>query len=125
MCCIQHRAANPAYTADELLYQIQATNATFVITHPESLSTAVSAARQAGIPESRVVVFDVRGSAQTHTHATVDALIQEGLRMDSCFVERKLEPGEAMSKVAFLSFSSGTTGKPKVRCLALTSRGFC
>lgn len=117
---MQHRCANPGYTADELLYQTQATDATLIITHPDSLGTAVSAARQAGIPESRVLVFDgAHGS--THPHATVDALIQEGLRMDPCFVERKLKPGEAKSKVAFLNFSSGTTGRPKVRCLALAS----
>jgi acyl-coenzyme A synthetase/AMP-(fatty) acid ligase len=79
-----------------------------------SLRTAVAAARQAGIPDTRVVVFDdVPGSA----HTSVEALIQEGLRMDQCFVERKLKPGEAKSKIAFLNFSSGTTGKPKVRAL--------
>ena len=121
---MQHRGANPGYTAGELLYQIQATNATLVITHPDSLSTAVSATRQAGIPESRVVVFDgARGCTRTrtHTHTTVDALIREGLRLNPCFVERRLKPGEARSKIAFLNFSSGTTGKPKVRCLALVS----
>ncbi|KAI9462217.1 hypothetical protein HD554DRAFT_2206554 [Boletus coccyginus] len=88
--------ANPAYTPDELLHQIQATSAVLVITHPVCLRTAVSAARQAGVPDTRVV-----------------ALIQEGLRMDRCFVERKLKPGEARSKIALLNFSSGTTGKPK------------
>lgn len=109
-----HRGANPAYTADELLHQIQVTAATLVIAHPVSLRTAVAAARQAGIPDTRVVVFDeVPGSA----HICLEALVQEGLRMDQCFVERKLKPGEAKSKVAFLNFSSGTTGKPKVRVL--------
>lgn len=72
----------------------------------------MSAARQAGLPETRVVVLDdVTGS----THTTVEALIQEGLRLNQCFVEPKLKPGEAKSKIAFLNFSSGTTGKPKVR----------
>ncbi|KAF8558343.1 acetyl-CoA synthetase-like protein [Imleria badia] len=102
--------ANPAYTANELLHQIQTTAATLVIAHPVALRTAVAAARQAGIPDTRVLVFDeVPGSA----HASVDALVQEGLRMDRCFIERKLKPGEAKSRVAFLNFSSGTTGKPK------------
>lgn len=83
-----------------------------VITHPACLRTAVSAARRAGIPDTHVVVFDeVPGSA----HPSVEALIQEGLRMDQCFIERKLKPGEARSKIALLNFSSGTTGKPKVR----------
>lgn len=29
------------------------------------------------------------------------------------FVEKRLAPGEAKKKLAFLCFSSGTTGKPK------------
>ncbi|KAN0087717.1 hypothetical protein V8E55_006338 [Tylopilus felleus] len=102
--------ANPGYTADELLHQIQTTNASLIITHPVSLSTALAAAHRAGIPDTRIVVFDeVPGGV----HISVEALIQEGLRLDRSFVERKLKPGEAKSKIAFLNFSSGTTGKPK------------
>ena len=71
----------------------------------------MSAARQAGVPETRIVVL---GEVPRGTHTAVEDLIQEGLRMDQCFVERKLKPGEAKSKIAFLNFSSGTTGKPKV-----------
>ncbi|KAF9236497.1 hypothetical protein BU15DRAFT_76938 [Melanogaster broomeanus] len=79
--------ANPACTAAELLYQIQITNPSLIITHPGSLSTAVSAARTAGIPDTRVVVFDeVPGSNYT----TVETLVQQGLTMEH-----------------------GTTGKPK------------
>ncbi|KAF9236311.1 hypothetical protein BU15DRAFT_77152 [Melanogaster broomeanus] len=81
--------ANPAYTADELLYQIRITKPSLIVTHLESLSTAVSAAR------------------------AVETLIQEGLTMERCFIEPRLKPGEAKSKIAFLNFSSGTTGKPK------------
>jgi len=35
------------------------------------------------------------------------------LRKDPSFVERHLNPGEAKTKIAFLCFSSGTTGRPK------------
>ncbi|KIJ62740.1 hypothetical protein HYDPIDRAFT_30328 [Hydnomerulius pinastri MD-312] len=102
--------ANPSYTSEELLYQIQTTNAALVIAHPLSLSTALSAARAAGIPDNRVVVFDeVPGSNYT----TVESLVQDGLKMDQCFVEPRLKPGEGLTKIAFLNFSSGTTGKPK------------
>ena len=37
------------------------------------------------------------------------------------FEERKLEPGEAKTKLAFLNFSSGTTGKPKVSSFSSSS----
>jgi 4-coumarate--CoA ligase len=47
-------------------------------------------------------------------HSTLDDLVAEGLNKEPHFVERRLQPREAKTKVAFLSFSSGTTGKPKV-----------
>ena len=112
---VHGRGANSAYTAGELLHQLRATNAALVIAHPELLRTAVSAARQAGVAASRVVALDVGVCA--HTHVTVEALVQEGLRMPGV-VERRLAPGEARSKIAFVNFSSGTTGKPKV-CVKL------
>lgn len=49
---------------------------------------------------------------------TVQHLIERGLgelnANGPAFIERRLAKGEAKTKVAFLSFSSGTTGKPKV-----------
>ncbi|EIW53371.1 amp dependent CoA ligase [Trametes versicolor FP-101664 SS1] len=102
--------ANPAYTADELLYQLTATKARVLIAHPGSLSVALEAARGAGIPTERVVVFDaIPGASNT----TVHELIAEGLDHTQQFFERKLQPGEGKRKLAFLSFSSGTTGRPK------------
>lgn len=52
---------------------------------------------------------------------TVQHLIERGIgelnANGPAFVERRLAKGEAKTKVAFLSFSSGTTGRPKVRLL--------
>jgi acyl-CoA synthetase (AMP-forming)/AMP-acid ligase II len=63
---------------------------------------------------SRAFSDDVRGWRDDGL-PTVQTLIEDGLRLGQPqFVERKLEKGEAKTKVAFLSFSSGTTGKPKV-----------
>ena len=57
------------------------------------------------------------GSTSSLNLRTVDSLIQEGLSLPGppLFTERKLAKGENQKKIAFLSFSSGTTGKPKVR----------
>ncbi|KAH7913981.1 hypothetical protein BJ138DRAFT_1144920 [Hygrophoropsis aurantiaca] len=99
--------ANPTYTCDELVFQIETTKATIVIAHPVSLDTALTAARAAGIPADRVLTF---GQSKQRT---VDSVISEGLAHDPNFVERKLAPGEGQTKIAFLNFSSGTTGKPK------------
>lgn len=104
--------ANPTYTAEELLHQIQVVKATLVIAHPSSLHTALSAARTAGIPSDRVITFG------ESTQPTVDSIIQLGLRNEPAFVERRLKKGEGKTKVAFLNFSSGTTGKPKAVSIA-------
>ncbi|KAI0356904.1 acetyl-CoA synthetase-like protein [Trametes cingulata] len=102
--------ANPAYTADELVYQIRTAKATVLFVHPDSLQVGLEAARKAGIPDSRVVLFDpVAGDS----HLTVHDLIKEGLAQPRHWVEPRLKPGEGKKKLALLFFSSGTTGRPK------------
>ncbi|KAI8989132.1 amp dependent CoA ligase [Trametes punicea] len=102
--------ANPAYTADELLYQLTATGARLLIAHPGSLPIALEAARGAALPPERVVVFDAVPGANI---TTVHTLIAQGLEHTQRFAEPRLQPGESKRKLAFLSFSSGTTGRPK------------
>ncbi|KAF8840771.1 phenylacetyl-CoA ligase [Paxillus ammoniavirescens] len=104
--------ANPLFTTAELVYQIEATKATVVITHPDSLPVALSAARETGLHSDRIVMFDT-GSCKNLQTDTVETLITQGLASPPRFTERKLRSGEGKTKVAFLSFSSGTTGKPK------------
>lgn len=105
--------ANPLFTPDELAYQIQATQASIIIAHPDSLHVALSATRTAKLPAERIILFNVDG-ASYGTQTTVQNVIDEGLASTSAFQERVLRPGEGRSKVAFLNFSSGTTGRPKV-----------
>ncbi|KAI0772847.1 acetyl-CoA synthetase-like protein [Trametes elegans] len=102
--------ANPAYTADELVYQIRTAKATVLFVHPDSLQVGLEAARTVGIPDDRIVVFDpVPGDR----HVTVGELIREGLVQPQSWVEPRLKPGEGKTKLALLFFSSGTTGRPK------------
>jgi 4-coumarate--CoA ligase len=58
-------------------------------------------------------MFDT-GSCKNLQTDTVETLVTQGLASPPRFTERKLRSGEGKTKVAFLSFSSGTTGKPKV-----------
>ncbi|KAN0087719.1 hypothetical protein V8E55_006340 [Tylopilus felleus] len=104
--------ANPLFTPDELAYQIQATKASVVLTHPEALSVAISATRASNLPAQRIILFNVDGTSYG-ARTTVQNIIDDGLASTSAFQERVLQPGEGKTKVAFLSFSSGTTGKPK------------
>ncbi|KAG1829860.1 hypothetical protein EV424DRAFT_1535566 [Suillus variegatus] len=83
--------ANPLFTVDEL---------------------PCSSAHAAGVSTDRIILFDVE-DADTAQKLTVQALVSQGLASVPNFTERKLAPGEGKTKVAFLNFSSGTTGRPK------------
>ena len=86
-----------------------------IIAHSSVLSVAMEAAKQSGIPHDRFVLLggSERGTPNFSGH-NIHNLIEHGLSQEANFVERRLEPGEAKTKVALLLFSSGTTGKPKV-----------
>ena len=82
-----------------------------IIAHPSSRDVAVEAARLSSIPTSRIVYLPQADTAPLGP--SLDDLISEGLQSKPSYVERKLDPGEGKRKLAFLSFSSGTTEKPK------------
>lgn len=113
------RGANPDFTENELLYQLQETKTSVLITHPESLPIALKAAHAAGLSSGRIILFDAKGiSDEVHqNHETVGSVLEFGLRNKTVYGERILAPGEGRTKLAFLSFSSGTTGRPKVYSL--------
>ncbi|KAF9040424.1 acetyl-CoA synthetase-like protein [Hymenopellis radicata] len=100
--------ANPSYTHDELRHQLETAKAGMIIVHPSFFATALKAARSIGIREDRIILMEGPGS-----NATIDSLVAFGHANKKNFVERKLAPGEAKTKIALLSFSSGTTGKAK------------
>ncbi len=103
---ILYRPANPSYTHDELRHQLETAKAGMIIVHPSFFATALKAARSIGIAENRIILME--GS---RNNATIDSLVAFGNANQLNFVERKLAPGEAKTKIALLSFSSGTTGE--------------
>jgi 4-coumarate--CoA ligase len=107
------RGANPAFSSPELLYQIEQTQPKILMVHPEALSVAQSAAKLARIPPEQIICFDIKG-VDNKGHLTLNDIIREGRNSLQVFEERRLKKGEARTKLAFLSFSSGTTGSPKV-----------
>ncbi|KAF8640955.1 hypothetical protein AX17_000601 [Amanita inopinata Kibby_2008] len=102
--------SNPAYTVDELVHQLKTAEASLIIVHPLFLNTAVAAAKVVGLSKERIVLL---GDITDAKHPTVDNLIEFAARSRASYVPKQLKPGEAKRKLAFLSFSSGTTGKPK------------
>ena len=130
--------ANPSYTESELVHQITDTKTTFIITHPGCLAVARAAATRTHFPLDRIAIIcpplqpfhsesnqlQALSRVPSPVHSmggftTLEGLITIGLTKynveGKIFLERRLTKGEAKTKLAFLSFSSGTTGKPKVR----------
>ena len=65
------------------------------------LEAALAAARSSGIPENRVILIrPLPKSSPNQGFVTVDEAVANGLRHSPSFVERKLHPGEAKTKVA-------------------------
>lgn len=93
------------------MYQIETTKANWLVVHSDNLPTALKAARDTGIPLSNIILMD--NVIANGPYLTVDRLVEEGLSEPAAFMERKLVPSEARTKLAFLCFSSGTTGRPK------------
>lgn len=112
LCLLPPRfsGANPAYTAEELVYQIKTAKATVLFLHPDSLKVGLEAARKAGIRDDRIVLFD---AVPGDHHITLGDLVKEGLIQPKRYIEPRLKPGEGKTKIALLFFSSGTTGRPK------------
>ena len=97
--------ANPTFTADELAFQLKDSGAKVIATIADMLPTARQAAANAGIPADRIILLgDKRVPEHKHwkdIHDPSQALRWHRYKID---VERD---------VAFLVYSSGTTGRPK------------
>lgn len=113
--------ANPDFHVNELVYQINETKPKLVITIPECLETTEKAIKVAGMTSDRIIVFNVPSTDISSDYTTVDELVAFGGESKIEIQERKFGPGEAKTKVALLSFSSGTTGNPKA--VAITHYG--
>ena len=97
------------------MHQLKSTGTKLIISHSTGLAVAEAAARTVGLPSERIVLVDQVPTGKA-SYATVPDLVQDGLVAPTSYTDRKLKPGEGKTKIAFLNFSSGTTGLPKVRC---------
>lgn len=86
--------------------------AKLIFTQPSSFEVAQAAARKVGLSDDSIILLQSSDPAPRGITQMED-LIRTELGNPSCFRERRLAKGEAKTKLAFLSFSSGTTGRPK------------
>ena len=99
--------ANPGYTTDELAFQLKDAGAKGIVTQLPLLERALQAAKVVGIPEERVILMgDERDPQYRYKHFTS----VKNLSGTSRYRKSKIDPA---NDLAFLPYSSGTTGKPK------------
>jgi 4-coumarate--CoA ligase len=98
--------ANPAYSADELAYQLSNSGASALVTTKQFLDTALKAAEKVGIDHQRVILL---GAEKDETHRVKHWTNIRKTSGASRYRRRRAKPGD----LAFLAFSSGTTGLPK------------
>ncbi|KAF9076081.1 amp dependent CoA ligase [Rhodocollybia butyracea] len=104
---------NPSFNVEELVYQLRISQTCLIIAYSDFLPIAFAAAQKANISPNQVIVIPSTCGNAIFNAVTLDELIARGATSPRLFSECRLKPGEAKTKVAFLSFSSGTTGKPK------------
>jgi acyl-CoA synthetase (AMP-forming)/AMP-acid ligase II len=103
--------ANPGYSPRELVHHLQDSGAKVLVTQHSLLNTAVIAAKEVGLPLSHILLIGEEEDT-TRTSAPLGVRSWREIMESSSSVE----PRRVQSKpqdLAFLVYSSGTTGVPK------------
>ncbi|KAK8081712.1 hypothetical protein PG996_000493 [Apiospora saccharicola] len=107
--------ANPSFVPRELAYQLKDSGASFLIAADASISIALEAAQQAGLPKERCFSFDATALDPTPGKAKQGARHWTELLASAAEAEKFewFEPADATTTTCCLNYSSGTTGVPK------------
>ncbi|KAI1431080.1 hypothetical protein GGR50DRAFT_681574 [Xylaria sp. CBS 124048] len=102
-------SANPAYKPEELAFQMKDSKVKGIVTQLPFLPVVREAARAIGIPEDRILLLgDERDPTGKFKHFT--ELKHTGPQTAAALGQTPVDP---KNDIAFLAYSSGTTGLPK------------
>ncbi|KAI1823603.1 hypothetical protein F4861DRAFT_311204 [Xylaria intraflava] len=102
-------SANPTYKPDELAFQMKDSRVKGIVTQLPLLPVVREAARSIGLPEDRIILLgDDRDPSGKFKHFT--EIKQSGSRGALNSGQTPVDP---KNDLAFLAYSSGTTGLPK------------
>jgi acyl-CoA synthetase (AMP-forming)/AMP-acid ligase II len=104
--------ANPIYTVNEIVYQIENTNAKALLVHPSLLDTAIAAAQNTNLSLNRIFQFNDSPSPASQGVQDWFSILRSDAATSS-YQWPKLNPDEAKTTIATINYSSGTTGLPK------------
>ncbi|KAL2149836.1 hypothetical protein VTH82DRAFT_7512 [Thermothelomyces myriococcoides] len=104
--------ANVAYSASELEHQLRSSGAKALFTCAPVLETALQAAKAVGIPEDKIFIMEMANQTTKPPFKTVDDLVELGRSLPDLEPLRWVK-GQGARQVAFLCYSSGTSGLPK------------
>ncbi|KAJ6785967.1 hypothetical protein PWT90_09145 [Aphanocladium album] len=102
----------PTYNETEMLHALRTVNSRFVMCSPEALPVVRAAARQQGIDESRIFVFN-DDNDHVDGFLSLSELVEDGKKLGVTEAAHLPKGKHNSEATAFLCFSSGTTGLPK------------
>ncbi|KAF5545578.1 phenylacetyl ligase [Fusarium napiforme] len=104
--------ANAAYSVSELTHQLRATGAKALFTCVPLLPVALEAAAASNISKDHIFILDMPDETNNSTFVALSTLIDEGRHLPPLPPLRWVKE-QGKRQVAYICFSSGTSGLPK------------
>lgn len=114
--------ASAAYSAPELEHQLRSSGAKALFTCVPLLETSLKATKAVGIPNERVFILPMPGDPKKVPFTTLEELIEEGKALPE-LEPLKWSKGQGKRQVAYLCYSSGTSGMPVCGTIADAASG--